>query len=187
MLSLGLSKDGLCYVDKPTDRRWTALGSKDCGGYTSPSGGVCITSNSRAFEESKSKRRPHDQELRLHAYIEISIKLPETARSDMRVMARVTRNLKDGVGVEWCEFAPSAVSFFSQSSSAQGVLLSSQLANNPNSSSRSPRELQFASIRITSFTEEFHMSESTTAMTSSASVYTTRVFWEHATSSTAAC
>jgi len=50
-----------------------------------------------------------DQELRLHAYIEISIKLPETARSDIRVMERVTRNLKDGVGIEWCEFAPSAV------------------------------------------------------------------------------
>jgi hypothetical protein len=111
MLSPGLSKDGVCYVDKPTDRRRTALGSKDCGGYTSPSGGVCITSNSRAFEESKSKRRPHGNRpgVRLHAYIEMSIKLPETARSDIRVMERVTRNLKDGVGVEWCEFAPSAV------------------------------------------------------------------------------
>ena len=50
-----------------------------------------------------------DHELRLHAYIEISIKLPETGRNVMRVMARVTRKLKDGVGVEWCEFAPSTV------------------------------------------------------------------------------
>jgi hypothetical protein len=50
-----------------------------------------------------------DHELRLHAYIEISIKLPETGRNAMRVMARVTRKLKDGVGVEWCEFAPSTV------------------------------------------------------------------------------
>ena len=50
-----------------------------------------------------------DHELRLHAYIEVSIKLPETGRRTMRIMARVTRKLKDAVGVEWCEFAPSTV------------------------------------------------------------------------------
>jgi hypothetical protein len=50
-----------------------------------------------------------DHELRLHAYIEITIKLPETGRSAMRVMARVTRKYNDAVGVEWCEFAPSTV------------------------------------------------------------------------------
>lgn len=50
-----------------------------------------------------------DHELPLYAYIEISIKPSEAARSAVRVMARVTRNSKDGVGVEWCEFAPSAV------------------------------------------------------------------------------
>jgi hypothetical protein len=46
---------------------------------------------------------------RLHAYIEITIKPPETGRSAVRVMARVTRHVDGGVGVEWCEFAPSAV------------------------------------------------------------------------------
>jgi hypothetical protein len=50
-----------------------------------------------------------DHALRLHAYIEITIELPETGHSEVRVMARVTRNLEDGVGVEWCEFAPSAI------------------------------------------------------------------------------
>jgi len=50
-----------------------------------------------------------DHELRLHAYIELRIKLPETGRSAMIVMARVTRKLQDAVGVEWCEFAPSVV------------------------------------------------------------------------------
>jgi hypothetical protein len=50
-----------------------------------------------------------DHELRLHAYIEISIRLTKTGRSTIRVMARVTRKSKDAVGVEWCEFAPSAV------------------------------------------------------------------------------
>jgi len=50
-----------------------------------------------------------DHELRLHAYVEINIKLPETRRNTTRIMARVTRKLKDAAGVEWCEFAPSAV------------------------------------------------------------------------------
>src|ERR1700722_16925956 len=43
---------------------------------------------------------------------------------------------------------------------------------------RRPRELQVATIKITQIREESHMSQSTTAMTSSASVYTTREFWE---------
>jgi hypothetical protein len=60
-----------------------------------------------------------DHELRLHAYIEISIKLPETGRSALRVMARVTRNLKDGAGVQWCEFAPTAVKDLLRSPSFQ--------------------------------------------------------------------
>ena len=50
-----------------------------------------------------------DHELRLHAYIEVSIMHPETGRSAMRVMARVTRELEGAIGIEWCEFAPSAV------------------------------------------------------------------------------
>jgi hypothetical protein len=50
-----------------------------------------------------------DHALPLHAYIEISIRSLETGRGAVRLMARVTRNLDGGVGVEWCEFAPSAV------------------------------------------------------------------------------
>jgi PilZ domain len=49
-----------------------------------------------------------DHELRLHAHIEVSIKLPETGCS-ARVMARVTREVEGAIGVEWCEFAPSTV------------------------------------------------------------------------------
>jgi hypothetical protein len=60
-----------------------------------------------------------DHELRLYAYIEISIKIPEMGRSAVRVMARVMRNFKDDVGVEWCEFAPSAVKDLLRSSSFQ--------------------------------------------------------------------
>lgn len=48
-------------------------------------------------------------ELPLHAYIAISVKLPETGDSATTVMARVTRQSKEAVGVEWCEFAPRTV------------------------------------------------------------------------------
>jgi hypothetical protein len=50
-----------------------------------------------------------DQELPLHAYIAVSVKLPEMRDSAATVMARVTRQLKDAVGIEWCEFAPRTV------------------------------------------------------------------------------
>jgi PilZ domain len=50
-----------------------------------------------------------DQELPLHGYIEISVKLGEMGESTTTVMARVTRYVKGAVGVEWCEFAPRTV------------------------------------------------------------------------------
>jgi hypothetical protein len=50
-----------------------------------------------------------DFALHLHAYIEITINPREKGHSAVRVMARVTRNLEGGVGVEWCEYAPNAV------------------------------------------------------------------------------
>jgi hypothetical protein len=50
-----------------------------------------------------------DHELRLHAYIEVSFVLPDTERSLMTVMARITRELEGAIGLEWCEFAPNVV------------------------------------------------------------------------------
>jgi hypothetical protein len=50
-----------------------------------------------------------DQALPLHAFVEISIETLDTGHGVESVMARVMRNLEGGVGVEWCEFAPSAV------------------------------------------------------------------------------
>jgi hypothetical protein len=50
-----------------------------------------------------------DHELPLRAYIAISVKLPEMRDSTATIMARVTRQLEDAVGVEWCEFAPRTV------------------------------------------------------------------------------
>jgi hypothetical protein len=50
-----------------------------------------------------------DHELPLHAYIAISVKLPETGDVATRVMACVARQLKNAVALEWCEFAPRTV------------------------------------------------------------------------------
>ena len=63
-----------------------------------------------------------DHELRLHAYIEVVIKLPETRRSAIRVMARVMRKSKEAVGVEWCEFAPRTVKDLLRSPSVRAPL-----------------------------------------------------------------
>jgi hypothetical protein len=60
-----------------------------------------------------------DHELRLHVYIEVGTKLPETRRSPIRVMARVMRKLQDAVCVEWCAFAPSTVKDLIRSPSIQ--------------------------------------------------------------------
>jgi hypothetical protein len=50
-----------------------------------------------------------DRALPLHAYLEISFESLGAGHGPEIVMARVMRNLEGGVGVEWCEFAPSAV------------------------------------------------------------------------------
>ena len=50
-----------------------------------------------------------DHDLRLHALVEVSIKFPPVERRAGVIMARVKRKLQDAVGIEWCEFAPSAV------------------------------------------------------------------------------
>jgi hypothetical protein len=63
-----------------------------------------------------------DNELPLHAYIAISVKLPETGESATTVMARVRRYLKGAVGVEWCEFAPRTVKDLLRSASVHAFL-----------------------------------------------------------------
>ena len=48
-----------------------------------------------------------DVDLRLHALIKVSIKMPLQRTS--AITAYVSRKAGDGVGVEWCEFAPRIV------------------------------------------------------------------------------
>lgn len=50
-----------------------------------------------------------DCELRLHSIIEVHIKLPPPSPRVDVVKAHVSRKLTQGVGVEWCEFAPTIV------------------------------------------------------------------------------
>lgn len=50
-----------------------------------------------------------DADLGLHALIQVSIKMPPPAQRAAAITAYVSRKTKEGVGVEWCEFAPNIV------------------------------------------------------------------------------
>ena len=50
-----------------------------------------------------------DCELRLHALIEVRIELPPPTSRTAVLVAHVSRKLNEGVGIEWCEFAPKIV------------------------------------------------------------------------------
>jgi hypothetical protein len=45
----------------------------------------------------------------LHSLIQVSIKMPPPSQRATAIAAYVSRKAKEGVGVEWCEFAPSVV------------------------------------------------------------------------------
>jgi PilZ domain len=50
-----------------------------------------------------------DVDLGLHAQIQVSIRMPLPSQRAAQITAFVSRKTKEGVGVEWCEFAPSVV------------------------------------------------------------------------------
>jgi hypothetical protein len=50
-----------------------------------------------------------DVELGLHSLIEVSIKMSSPSQRTAAITAYVSRKVKEGVGVEWCEFAPRVV------------------------------------------------------------------------------
>jgi hypothetical protein len=50
-----------------------------------------------------------DVDLGLHALIQVSITVPSPSRRAAAISAYVSRKTQEGVGVEWCEFAPNAV------------------------------------------------------------------------------
>jgi hypothetical protein len=50
-----------------------------------------------------------DVDLGLHALIHLSIKMPSPSQRAAEIAAFVSRKTKEGVGVEWCEFAHSVV------------------------------------------------------------------------------
>ncbi len=54
--------------------------------------------------------------LRRLAKIEVALEMPHRARSEAtRIAAYVTRTSKESVGIEWCEFAPRAITQLLQS------------------------------------------------------------------------
>ena len=50
-----------------------------------------------------------DCDLRLHTLIEVRIELPLPSPRVAVIKAHVSRKLKEGVGIEWCDFAPNIV------------------------------------------------------------------------------
>jgi hypothetical protein len=50
-----------------------------------------------------------DVDLRLNSLIEVIIKMPSPSRRAEVITAYVSRKVKEGIGVEWCEFAPPVV------------------------------------------------------------------------------
>ncbi len=57
-----------------------------------------------------------DFEMRNLSRIQVAIEIPTRARSEaLNIAAYVTRTSKDSVGVEWCQFAPRAITELLQS------------------------------------------------------------------------
>jgi hypothetical protein len=50
-----------------------------------------------------------DVDLGLNTLIQVSVKMPSPSQRAAAITAYVSRKAKEGVGVEWCEFAPSVV------------------------------------------------------------------------------
>jgi len=48
-------------------------------------------------------------DLGLHALIQVRINMPSPTQRSAAITAYVSRRAKEGVGVEWCEFAPTIV------------------------------------------------------------------------------
>ena len=55
-------------------------------------------------------------QLRLLSRIQVAIEMPHRSRHDAPIIAAyIARKAKDGIGIEWCEFAPPDISWLLQS------------------------------------------------------------------------
>jgi hypothetical protein len=50
-----------------------------------------------------------DSDLRLHTLIEVSIAMPPPSTRTAVIKAHVSRKFKEGVGIEWYDFAPNII------------------------------------------------------------------------------
>jgi hypothetical protein len=50
-----------------------------------------------------------DVNVGLHALIQVSLNIPSPSQRAVAITAYISRKTTDGLGVEWCEFAPSVV------------------------------------------------------------------------------
>jgi hypothetical protein len=69
-----------------------------------PGANGCMTNLSLSGALMKS-----DCDLRLHTLIEVSMALPAPSTRTAVIKAHVSRKFKEGVGIEWYEFAPNII------------------------------------------------------------------------------
>jgi hypothetical protein len=50
-----------------------------------------------------------DGDLKLHALVKLKIDMPSRSQRTAEITAYVSRKSPEGVGIEWCEFAPNIV------------------------------------------------------------------------------
>ena len=62
-----------------------------------------------------------DYDLRLHTLIDVRIELPPPPARIALLKAHISRKLQEGVGIEWCEFAPTIVKDLLRSPSVRSL------------------------------------------------------------------
>jgi hypothetical protein len=75
-----------------------------------PGANGCMTNLSLSGALMKS-----DCDLRLHTLIEVSMALPAPSTRTAVIKAHVSRKFKEGVGIEWYEFAPNIIRYLLRS------------------------------------------------------------------------
>lgn len=77
--------------------------------YTGPCGGRSIERSKCSDAKPQPERGTHDSQLRLNSLIEVCISLPPPSTRTAVIKAFVAREFNEGVGIEWCDFAPNII------------------------------------------------------------------------------
>lgn len=82
-----------------------------------PGGNGCMKDLSLSGAFIKS-----DRDFRLHTLVEVRIALPPPSSRTALIKAHVSRKFNEGVGIEWCEFAPGIIKDLVRSASGSSLI-----------------------------------------------------------------